>query len=210
MNYISVNELKTLYPSVNYNQYSDASLDTLISYASSKVDDYVEYSFDLETITDEVSKAFVDSDSSLIIFPRKRPINSLTSVALTKGSVDVNISLTNSQQENIYTIPTTKDRIIFPIADITLQSVNMLDFGVLRTVEFFSKITYNAGYQTIPNEVKEATSLFVLDMIGKGINIVGATSISQGGISMSFSNGENKLVKEAKELLRGLKQVSGW
>ena len=171
MGYITISELKSEYPTVDYSAYSDATLQTIIDRATAKVDDYCEQSFGLETITDEISKAFIDADNSLVIFPRKRPIVSLTAVSLVKGSADVSISLQNGNNDFIYTIPESKDRIIFPVADITLQSVSLLDFGTLRTVDFYSKITYQGGYANVPDIVKEATALFAIDTIARSSNI---------------------------------------
>lgn len=213
MAYITINELKSEYPTVDYSAYSDATLQTILDRATAKVDDFCEQSFGLEIITDEISRAFIDSDSSLVIFPRKRPIISLTSVNLVKGSADVSISLVNGNNTNIYTIPESKDKIVFPIADITLQSVSLLDFGTLRTVDFFSKITYQCGYATIPSVVKEATALFALDNIARSSNIVGAVSVSQGGISINYgsnSGGRSELVKDAERLLHGYTRISGF
>lgn len=211
MAYITIQELKNLYPTVDYSIYSDATLQQILEYAEEKVEDYCEQSFELETITDEISPAFISSDRSLTIFPRKKPINSITSVSIVKGSSTVNINLTNGLGNNIYTIPTTKDKIVFPIADITLQTVSILDFGTLKNVDFFSKITYTCGYATIPPVVKEATALFALESITKNLNITGATSINQGGITITYgANGATKLSNEAKGLLSGFIKVSGW
>jgi hypothetical protein len=211
MSYITLSELKSQYPSVDYSVYSDATLNSIINSAESKVNEFVEYSFDLENLTNEISKGFIDSDYSLVVFPRKKPILSLSSISIIKGSAEINITLTNGQNEEIYTIPETKDRIIFPIADISLQSVSIIDFGVLKSVDFFTKISYQAGYNTIPDVVKEATMLFALEVISRNMNISGATQVSQGGISISYnsSNG-NRLGKEAKSLLMDYKKVSGW
>ena len=213
MGYITISELKSEYPTVDYSAYSDTTLQTIIERATAKVDDFCEQTFGLETITDEIAKAFIDADSSLVIFPRKKPIVSLTSVNLVKGSADVSISLVNGNNDFIYTIPEPKERIVFPIADITLQSVSLLDFGTLRTVEFYSKITYQAGYTTIPDIVKEATALFAIDTIARSSNITGAVSVSQGGISINYgsnSGGRSELVKDAERLLHGYTRVTGF
>lgn len=210
MAYLTINELKTLYPTVDYSIYSDATLQSILDYAEEKVDDYCEQSFEIETITDEISKAFIDADNSFVIFPRKIPINTLTSVSIIKGSAEVDITLQNGLNQIIYTIPSTKDRIVFPLADISLQSVSILDFGTLKMVDFFSKITYQAGYSTIPPVVKEATALFALESITRNLNITGATSVSQGGISISYGNNGSKLSNEAKRLLKGFVKVTGW
>jgi hypothetical protein len=212
MAYITREELKRLYPTVDYTIYSDATLDEILEFATEKVDDYCEQSFGVETLTDEISKAFIDSDNSLIIFPRKVPLISISAVSIVKGSAEVDITLTNGLNQNIYTIPSSADRIIFPIGDISLQSVSILDFGTLRNVDFYSKITYQAGYATIPPVIKEATALFALESITRNLNITGASSVSQGGISISYGSngGSTKLSNEAQRLLAGFVKVTGW
>jgi len=211
MGYINISELKSEYPSVDYSVYSDMTLSGIIETASARVDDYIEYNLNFESISGEISKAYIDSDNSLVIFPRKKPIVELLSVELIKGSADISLTLTNGINERIYTIPETADRIIFPISDISLQSVSIINFGVLKSVDFFSKISYTAGYTTIPSLVKEATMLFALEKISRNLNITGANNVSQGGISISYnSNNGNRLVKEAERLLIDYKKVSGW
>ena len=80
----------------------------------------------------------------------------------------------------------------------------------MRNVDFYSKITYTAGYSTIPNIIKEATALFTLDSIARRSNLSGATSINQGGISITYGNGRSDLVKDAERLLKGYKKVGGF
>jgi len=207
--YITINELKSEYPQ-DYSAYTNEALTSLIEKATDKVDDYCEQSFNLETITDEISKAYIDADNSLVVFPRKKPIQTLTSLKIVKGDAEVELTLTDSNGSFSYTIPTTKDRIILPVDDITLNSVDLLDFSTLRNVDFYSKITYTAGYSTIPNIIKEATALFTLDSIARRSNLSGATSINQGGISITYGNGRSDLVKDAERLLKGYKKVGGF
>lgn len=211
--YITEEELKSEYPALDLSAYTGSTISTLIQKASSKVNDFVDYSFEVETVTDEIVKGFIDADGSLIFFPRKRPINSLTSINIVKGSSDVALTIT-SGGDNAYTIPKTADRVVFPIHDITLNSVDIIDFASLRNTDFYIKATYESGYATIPDIVKEATALYVLDTVGRSANLSGASKVSQGGISVEYGNrlfvdGRSELVLDAERILQGFVKVSG-
>jgi hypothetical protein len=211
MNYVSTATFKEYYPEVDVSRFSDATLSGIITQASARVDSFVEYTFDVENVVDEKSDGYVNSIGDIVIFPRKRPINSVSAISIVKGTFDTAVSLT-SGGENLYDIPTTKDRIVIPGDSLTLNAVSILDTQALRTNQFFTKISYNAGYTTIPSDVQQATMLYALDILSRRNNLSGATSVSQGGISITYSDnkGRSDFVKDAEELLAGYVRSSGF
>lgn len=212
MNYITVNELKTEYPDADVSKYSDATLSGFITRASASVDDFVEYSFDEETITDELVDGNIDEDRNIVLFPRKIPINNLTSLSIVKGSTSIDINLQDGADTDIFNIPSSKDMVLIPLGKITLNSVSVVDLDSLRTTKFLYKLSYTAGFSSIPGEVKDATGLLVLEKLSKGMNLSGAQSVSEGGISISYSNrkGKSDFVSDAERLLFKYKKVTGF
>jgi len=209
--YITLAEFKTNNPDVDVSRYTDATLTGFITKASSRVDDYTENSFAQTTETDELINGNVNADGSLVIFPRKIPVISLSALAVVKGTTEVTVTLT-SGSDNIYNIPTSADRIEIPYSEITYNTVSLLDFGSLRNTNFFVKITYVAGLATVPQSVQDATQLYVLDTLARRSNASGASKIRQGGISIEYaqSSGKSDFVKDAERLLSKYRRVSGF
>ena len=211
--YITVEEFKTDNPTVDVSQYADTTVSGFITKASKKVDEFVEYTFGQETITDELTEGYINEDLSFTAFPRKIPINNLTSYKIVKGPTEITINLTNGAGTNIFNIPTSKDRAIIPTFDITLSTVSLIDLRSLLNTDFFAKISYTAGEASVPESVKDATSLYVMDILGRRQNPGGATRVQQGGISISYGgqrSGKSDLVKDAELLLTKFKRVSGF
>ena len=204
MNYISNQQFSDFSPEVDTTLYTTATLSGMITRASAQIDDFLGYSLLREDITDEKCSGMVDADNNLIVYTRKRPINSVSSVKIVKGTYSGTVGLTSGSLAT-YDIPVTADRIIFPTADLTLETVSILDWAALRTTSFFTKVSYNAGYYgyEIPQPIQQACQLLTMDLIARKQNIAGASEIRQGGISMKFasSTGDSDLVKDAEKLL---------
>lgn len=211
MNYISTTQFEAYNPEVDVSLYTDATLSGFITRAAAAMDDYVGYSFNRENITNEKCQGAIDSDNNLVIYTRKRPINSVSEVKIVKGTYSGTLTLT-SGGDNTYDIPVTKDRIVFPGTDITLQTVSVIDWSALRTTNFYTEVSYNAGYYgyEIPDVVQHACQLWTMDLILRKQNLTGATSIRQGGIAITYGQrtGESDLIKDAKALLAKYRRVA--
>lgn len=211
MNYISNTQFKDFNPEVDVTLYSDTTLSGMITRASAAIDDYLGYSLLRESVTDEKCQGMVDADNNLVIFTKKRPVNSVSSVKIVKGTYSGTVGLT-SGGEATYDIPVTQDRIVFPGADVTLETVSIIDWGALRTTNFYTEVSYNAGYYgyEIPQPIQDACQLWTMDIIARKQNISGATSIRQGGIAMTFESrkGESDLIVDAKALLAPYRRVA--
>ena len=210
--YITIEELKREYPLVDFSPYSNEALNSMITTASRRIEDYIEYALDAADYTDEITKAFINADNSLVIYPRTYPINSIASIKLVKGFAEFDINLVSTNGNLSYSIPSSLDRIIIPVQSISLNAVSILDFGTLKTVDFFCKLSYNAGYVTVPEDVKQACALYVFSIMARNLNMMGATSVSQGGMSIQYGNisGDVKLVNEAEKILITYRKVQGW
>jgi len=202
--YISTQDFKAYNPEIDITLYTSTTLSGIITQASAYIDDFLGYSLLREDISNEKCSGMVDADDNLVIYTNKRPLNSVSSVKIVKGTYSGTVALTSSGKAT-YDIPTTKDRIIFPGADVTLETVSIIDWGALRTTSFFTEISYNAGYYgyEIPQPIQRACALLTMDILVRKQNIAGASEIRQGGISMRFAEktGESDLVKDAHALL---------
>ena len=211
MNYISNQQFADFSPEVDTTLYNSATISGMITRASAAMDDYIGYSLLREDITDEKCQGMVDADNNLVVYTRKRPINSVSSVEIVKGTYSGALTLTSGGKAT-YDIPVTRDRVVFPGADATLQTVSIIDWGALRTTNFYTEVSYNAGYYgyEIPQPVQDACQLWVMDIIARKQNPSGATSIKQGGIAMSFAqrSGESDLIKDAHALLAPYRRVA--
>ena len=205
MEYITITTFKQKYPTINYNNYNDATMSGIISSASKKVDAYLGYSLEIEDITEKTAGTVLNGD--IIIFPRKIPVNSMSSLSIVKGSSSISIT-------SNYDIPASKDRVIYSASDMTMESVSVIDFNSLNTGNFFSLYSYNAGYSIndIPEDIVSATELYIMDTMKKSDNINYYTAVRQGGISFEYGTAGrmSHYVKEAQLLLNGYKRKSGF
>jgi hypothetical protein len=211
MNYISNTQFTDYNPEIDVSLYTSATLSGMITRASAAIDDYLGYSLLAEDITGEKATGLIDSSNNMVIYTRKRPINSVSSVQIVKGTYSGTIDLLSGSTPK-YDIPSTKDRIIFPGQDITMSTVSIIEWGALKNTNWFTLVSYNAGYQgyNIPVPIQDATQLWTMDIIMRKQNPGGATRIQQGGISISYESreGESDLIKDAKALLAPYKRVA--
>lgn len=205
-NYISVNDLHTYAPEVYTSisgMYSETTLSGIIGRASSMVNSYLGYTLPVETLT-EKTEGVVDTDGNLVIYPRKRPIESFSAVRIKKGNDEIVLTLESAGAQK-YDIPEPRVRFVYPNAELSTTGVSTIaNFYELRTTTFFAEYTYRAGFETIPEDIKEAATLFVREILSRRSNTVGASRISQGGLSISYeSRGGNKsdLVSDAENIL---------
>lgn len=212
MNYITVDYLKQRNPTIDTSLYSDTTLSGMIGSASAWVDSFLGYTLQIEVISAEKADGIVDSDGNLVIYPRKRPIVSISSITLVKGVDAISLDLTDGTN-NKYDIPTTADRILYPNRSLAFNSVTFIrSLYQLRESNFFSKLDYIAGYQSeIPLDIQEAVMLMTRDQIARSMNITGAESISQGGISISYggnSQGRSDNQRDAETILHTYKRLT--
>lgn len=214
-NYISVTDLTNFNPNLDTSLYTTTTLSGVITRASAWVDNYIGYSLKYETITNEKIQSHVNADGSLVIFPAKQPIDTISAVAIKKGSINLTLSLTNGTTTNYDLLPSYRPtQIVFPNNQISVTgNATIASFFSLRQVKFNTIVTYAAGYQTIPSDIQDAVGLIATDFITRNINSSGANSVSQGEISYNFSDrssGDNDKIRDAKQLLQGYKRVSGF
>lgn len=213
-NYITVDYFKQRNPSLDLSLYTDTTISGMILSASSMVNNYLNVdSLAIEDIVNEKSEGYVDNDHSLTIFTRRRPIISVNSISLVKGNDQINLSISDGDSPK-YDIPATKDYIAYPDHELAITSVSIINsFLDLRSVKFFTVTSYRAGYETIPSDIQEATSLFAKEQVARNMNTTGASRIRQGGIDISYndssrSGSDSDNVRDAKSILDRYKRVT--
>lgn len=195
-----------------------AQIEDWIAAAETQVNTYTGYTtasgIFAEQITGEVSKAFVDADLNLKIFPRKTPIVSVGAVALGRGTSRLNLTLTNGANVPKYNIPTRGNYISYPQYELAITGGSIINsFASIRGTEFYVYLDYIAGYTAVPADIRLATVNLVSDVIMRHANKEGLESITQGRVSKRWrqrDDGKSDFVKDAYELLKGYRIASQW
>lgn len=216
--YANVTDIENLLQ-VDIDASFEATVDTWITAAERRVNNYLGYTTASgiwnEQVVDEIQDGRIDAEANLVVFPRKRPINSVSAISLVKGSDEVSLSLTDSDGTSRLTIPTTADKLVFPDGEFQLSAspTFLSNFRQLRGVSFFTKMSYIGGYSSIPEDITLATAYFASDFFMRHANKEGLRSITQGRVTKrwaEFSDGESDYTKEAKSLLNHYRISSGW
>lgn len=212
-NYISLNELHTFAPEVYTTisgSYDATTLSGVISRASAMVDNYLGYTLPIETIENEKTDGIIDSGGNLVITPRKRPVVDVTAVTIRKGNDEIVLSLLDGSAQK-YDIPEPKTRFVYPNAELSTSSISTIaNFHEIRNVSFFTEYDYRAGFETIPDDIKEAATLYVREILARRSNTVGASEIRQGGMTIKYESrkGEKSdLVLDAESILSRYRRV---
>ncbi len=165
-----------------------------------------------EAVVGETAISHVDGESNLMIFPRKIPIISVSSIQLFKGTSNITLNLT-SGTSNRYNIPTSADYILYPDYELSLTGASIISsFGYIKYTKFFSKINYIGGYTEVPADIRLATVNFVADMIMRHSNKEGLVSMSQGKVSKRWQGRDNQsdFTRDAYDLLKNYRIASLW
>lgn len=206
--YISVTEFKTFNPELDFTNYVDTTISGMITRASAYVDNFLQYSLSVEDISNEVNESLVDSDGNLMIYTKKVPIQSVSGITLKMGTYSTDLSLT-SGSDNRYDITAEGRYVLYPYQEVTLTgTVVIRDFFSIRSRKLLTKVSYRAGYETIPNDIKDAVNLLTKDIFIRQANPMDLSSVSQGGISMSYrdrTDGRSDMALDAERILESYK-----
>lgn len=188
VNYISVSELEAFNPDVDISKYTTATKSGIIQRASAIVDTFLDYSLTIEDVSNERSKAIVDTNGDLKIFTRKFPIKSLSSVKVELGSSSYTIDLQDGST-NKYNILNDGEFAVIPLRELEVTgSIFITSTMDMRYRDYFINVSYRAGYETIPADIKDAVSEICKQIIFSNNREGNLQSASQGGISKSWKN----------------------
>ena len=215
-NYTTTTELENLLL-LDIDSTFESQVETWIGAAEQQVNNYLGFvtSSGLwqEQISGEMNDARVDGGLNLIIHPRKRPVNSLSSLQLWKGSDSITLDLTDNST-NRYIIPVQANVIVYPNDELSVSgNIIISDFHEIKFSRWYTKIDYIAGYTTIPKDISYATTLLASDIFMRHANKEGLTASTQGRITKRWrerSDGRSDLQLDAFRVLDHYRVASGW
>lgn len=194
-------------------------LESWIAAAESIVNGYLGYTTAsgilTERIVDEKTKIRVSPSGDLLIFPRKIPIQSVEGITLTKGSSYIDLTLNASDGTPKYDIPTgSASYIQYPGYELSTSGGSSIvtSFTDVRRSDGFVKLSYTAGFDTVPYDIRQATVNLVADMVMRHSNKEGLASITQGRVSKRWESrdGKSDFYLDAMELLGSYRIASLW
>lgn len=212
-NYITVTEFKNWNPEIDFTRYADATISGMIARASKGIDSFLQYSLSIEDISNEKDEGKISSDGNLIIHTRKIPIVSVSSLVLSIGTTEMTLNLTDGNGNTRYDIPTRAKYISYPYQEISLTGTfSITNLAQLRPYDFFTTVSYRAGYETIPDDIKDACDLWTKDIFIRQANPMDLKSTSQGSVSITHRDrdpvtGEGSFMKQAKAILSDYKRL---
>ncbi len=212
--FVSVDEFRTANPSLDLSNYSDTTLSGVLTRATARAENYLEYTLPYESIVDEKQEGAIDSFGDLVVFPRKLPLQVINSLQIVKGTFSATVDLSQSQ----YDIPSRKDCIVVAWDSIALTTFSAINYTALRYEQFFTKMSYDAGYQMSdrPQDIVDAIMLMAKDEVARSFNPAGAVELRQGAVTIKYANssqqvdGKSDLVRDAEAILTTYKRVTGW
>ena len=211
--YISVTEFQQYNPELDFTAYSTATLSGVISRASKWVDNFAQTPLDLRAVTNEKTEAVVNSNGNLIIHTRQYPIQSVSAISLKLGTASYTLSLADGNGTARYDIGSRGTYILYPFQEVAFTgTLSIRNFYQLRNVNIFSVISYIAGYETIPDDIKDACNLIAKDIFIRQSNPMDLSNLTQGGITVSYrprDDGDSDSVRDAKQILQDYRRPYG-
>lgn len=201
-NYLTQQELQTFAPDLDLSAFTPTTISGVISRASARVNAICQVKgLDLATEICERDRAAISGLGELFINVRRRPIQnwntsspSISAIRLTKGQFSVSLQLMNGNPGTapLYQISHPGNTVHYPSAYLagtgTLMIGGSAQLMTLKGADVFYEIDYTGGYATIPDDVKEATTLIVRDILSRRYNAQGADTLRQGSMTVHFNN----------------------
>lgn len=207
-NLITQAEIEAYAPDLDLSLYSAATISGMISRASERVRNYCDVEgFFKAAVTSERDRATISPQGELTISFRRRPVVAadVSAIRLVQVDISQDVTLTIDGAPSFF-IPNPGTYMILPTNFLITHGTGLM---LLRSADLFYEIDYTGGFATdiadLPPDLKEATTLYIRDMLAKRLNPMGAQSFSQGSVSMSmgYSSGRSKsaLIQEAQDIL---------
>lgn len=202
-NLITPTDLTNYAPDLDLSAFSSTTISGMISRASSRVVNYCEVDgFFKSAVTNERGSVAINPQGDLIISFRRRPVaqGDVSAIRVRSSGFSANLPMQTGGTD-IYLIPEPRTYMVYPSNLIIANGWGLLGLKGTRT-NFIYEIDYTGGYDTIPDDIKEAVTLFVREVASRRSNPMGVQSFTQGALSMNFgAKGESQLVTQAKDIL---------
>jgi len=206
-NLITQAEIEAYAPDLDLSQYSAATISGMISRASKRVTQYCNVDgFFKMAVTAEKDRVTINPAGELVISFRRRPVvpADVSEIRLMSSGVNQALVL-NQGGESVFQIPNPGTYLVYPSNYVIAMGRGLL---TLKAADLMYEIDYTGGYATdiadIPGDIKEACTLLIRSMTSKRFNPAGASSFSQGSVSMSFGGnktGKDQNIQEAESIL---------
>lgn len=206
-NLITQAELESYAPDLDLSQYNAATISGMISRASDRIKNFCNVDGFFKTaVTAERARAKISSEGDLVISFRRRPVADGDVTAIRLVGTEFNQSLELAPNGvNAYFIADTRTYLTYPSNYLISHGRGLIS---LRSADLFYEIDYIGGYATdvasLPADLKEAATLYIRSMISKKFNPAGASSMTQGRVSMGFggnTSGKDQNIQEAENIL---------
>lgn len=204
----------------NIDNSFSGQIEDWIAAAEQYIDNYLGYTTAsgilAEQIVNETSYGKIDTDLNLVIFPRKIPVISISALSVTKGTSSVAMTLTDANNNPTYDIPSSNDMIILGEDQINSGTSLIRSFAGLRTTRFFTKISYIAGFTSVPADIRLATANLVAETIMRHTNKEGLNMLIQGRVTKKWDDRRFKdtdysvYKRDAMELLKPYRMATRW
>lgn len=211
VNLITTAELASYAPELSpyTNNMSAQTLSGIIAQATRNVLNICHVKgFDRRQYVDE-GQAWISSEGELVITAEAFPITSpadIISVSLVKGGFTAALTLQDQNGSFLFQIPDPGWRFEFPNSYFYLTGTYLAGGSsqllTLKGAHVKYVMTYNGGFTTIPDDLKNACICLIRSIIKRNYNPFGAISWRQGQRSESYG-GVDEFRIEAEDILYG-------
>ena len=212
-NLITTAQFAQFAPEVDITPYTDATLSGIINQATQWINAACEVPSLLQsTIIGEEGRGAIGPSGDLVIFPLVRPIQSVSAIRLVKGGFSTTLTIAGISAQtggplNFYQVPTPGNKIVYPSSYLAGQGTLMIggsqQLVSLRGAGVDYQLDYSAGV-TLPVadfKLVRACVLVVKAILMERYNSMGADSMRQGAVGLSWKNGEPVFYEQAQEIL---------
>lgn len=204
-NLITPAELAAYAPELDTSAFSETTISGMIGRASEMARKYCNVDgFILSSVTSETSEMTINPDGELIISFRRRPVaqGDVTRIRLQTVDIDNDLQLQSGAGNDVYFIPTGGRYLIYPSSYLIAHGDGLVP---LTNSRLLYNIDYTGGYAEIPDDLKEAVTLYMRHLVQRRLNPAGAQSFTQGSYSVNYGQGQSGAVDqftlEAQKLL---------
>lgn len=208
-NLITAQDISDFAPDLDTSAYSATTLSGLINQAQTRAAQFCNVKgFEYAAEVDK-DRALINDKGELVVAVRRRPIGSVESITLNRGSFSTTLTLTDGSGNSLLNIPDPGHRMHLPNAYLYATGSYLAGGSsqllTLKAANMFATVNYHGGYNVAPFDLKDALILWVQDIIMRRVNRAGVQSFTQGSLSMTFGknamDGDSPLIKQAKSIL---------
>lgn len=213
---ITAADIAAYAPELDLSSYNPVTLSGMCAAATQRAQKFCQVDgFEFTSVVNETDRARISNSGDLVISTRRRPIFSVSAISLVKGGFTTTLTLSDpTTGQLLYQIPNPSNKLVFPNSYLymtgTFLAGGSSQLLTLRGADVFYQISYQAGYQTIPDDLRYAAVLYFRDIYSnKAISPTTGAPLSgftQGSYSENYDtssrpNGKSDYVVQAESIL---------